>query len=282
MVAQTLLRSRKLISPFAVHSPATVDAALALKASLPDSAFMAGGIELADRLKNGVRYSDLIRLDAIPELLSISSRDGWVHIGAAVPHRLVSEHPIPRRHLPAFADAIATIGSPRIRTQGTIGGNLMSGVWHYDVLPMLMALSAKLIFATGAGDRLEQVAEAGLPVGPSSLLLSIAIPIGSAPRDFHFQRIDKPVLSLAVAPFDVTAKALNARVVLACSGHPPALREIRVDIGDAAESSVKYAAAEWRESLTLAEDRVASAWYRAELAEVRLRRLLNRVVSGLR
>ena len=277
MAALTLLRSRKLIAPFAVHAPTTVENALQLKATISDARFMAGGIELADQLKNGISYSDLIRLDAIPELNSISLQNGHLHIGAATPHRLVSQHPLIRRHLPSFADAVASIGSPRIRTQGTIGGNLMTGAWHYDMLPMLMALSARVTLATADSVRHEHPIEAVMSSQPSDLLVSIIIPVGDKSSDFWFQRVDKPVQSLSVARSIGNADSFSFSVVLACTSHQPILRTVRSGAESNPEEQVKI----WRESLVeLRDDHTSSAWYRAELAEIRLRRMLSQAMGG--
>ena len=270
MAPLSLLRSRKLIRPFAVHKPATVADALALKASRPDAVFMAGGVEIADRLKKGAHYSDVICLTAIPELTAISRSGGCLHIGAAVPHRIVGADALIRRNLPGFADAVAGIGSPRIRTQGTIGGNLMSGVWHYDVLPLLIALSARLKFASPDGSQRELAAQECPPVG-SDLLVSIAIPVDEAPRAVWFQRVDKPVMSLTAAVQEIAGSVI-ARVVLASAGQPPLCGAVTFACGSAA--SIAEAAARWRADLTLSDERTSSAWYRAELAEVRLRRML--------
>lgn len=237
---------------------------------------MAGGIELADRLKNGIAYSDLIRLDGIPELSAVSLRDGYLNIGAAMPHRLVSQHPLICQYLPSFADAVATIGSPRIRAQGTIGGNLMSRAWHYDMLPMLMALSANVTVTAADGARREQPIDAVASLQPSDLVVSIAIPVEDKPREFWFQRADKPVLSLSVARSFGDGEASGFRVVLACTSHTPILRVVSDGTGGNPHECAKA----WKESLVeLRDDRTSSAWYRAELAEVRLRRMLAQAMG---
>lgn len=278
MAPSTLLRSRKMICPFAVHAPTTVPEAIALKTSSPTAAFMAGGIEIADRLKYGLPCSDLIRLDRISELTTIGLDGGRLRIGAALPHRIVAADPLVRRYLPGFAEAVAGIGSPRIRAQGTIGGNLMCGALHYDVLPMLMALSATLIFGKANGDFHEQHAEAGFPDDPNALLLSIAIPVDQV-GNFSFQRIDKPILSFAIALSGSFADNVTARVVFACPDQTPLLRTFEIEAGtdDAIAQSVEV----WRASLPVRPSgRNASAWYRDELSQVRLRRLLTRMLGA--
>lgn len=280
MAPSTLLRSRKMIAPFAVHAPTTVAEAIALRTSRPTAAYMAGGIEIVDRLKYGLHCSDLIRLDRIPELTAIGLDGGRVRIGAAIPHRVVAADPLLGRYLPDFREAVAGIGSPRIRSQGTIGGNLMCGVVHYDILPILIALSGQLIFGEADGTFRECDAESELPGDPSALLVSIAIP-----ADEHcilsLERIDKPVLSLAVALSASPHGSASARVVLACPGQRPCLRTF--DIASASDTAIAALAASWRASLPDSPDgQNASAWYRNELSQVRLRRLLTRMLGASR
>lgn len=278
MAPSTLFRSRKMIGSFAVHAPTTVREAIALKMSSPTAAFMAGGIEIADRLKYGLPCSDLIRLDRISELTTIGLDGGRLRIGAALPHRVVAADPLVRRYLPGFAEAVAGIGSPRIRAQGTIGGNLMCGALHYDILPMLMALSATLVFGEANGAFREQLAEAGLPDDPNALLLSVAIPFDQAPN-LLFERIDKPILSFAVALSRSSAEHVTARVVLACPGQTQLLRTFEIEA--TTDAAIAQSVEVWRASLPgRPGDRNASAWYRDELSQVRLRRLLTRMLGA--
>ena len=65
------LRSRRHIAPFSLHRPETWDEAVALRRQPGSSAFLAGGIDLIDRLKHGHVIDRLIRLDGIPGLAEI-------------------------------------------------------------------------------------------------------------------------------------------------------------------------------------------------------------------
>ena len=278
MAQSTLLRSRKMIAPFAVHAPATLAEAIALKTSRPTAAFIAGGIEIADRLKHGLPCSDLIRLDRILELTTIGLEGSRLRIGAAVPHRIVAADPLVRRYLPGFAEAVAGIGSPRIRAQGTIGGNVMCGARHYDILPMLMALSAKLVFSEANGTLRQHEADIGLPHEPNALLVSIAIPVDEL-SSLSFERIDKPVLSLSVALSRSSDHMAIARIVLASPGQNQFLRTLHIDFSS--DVAIATAVKSWRASLPgHPGDRNASAWYRDELSQVRLRRLLTRMLGA--
>jgi carbon-monoxide dehydrogenase medium subunit len=201
-----------------------------------------------------------------------------LRIGAATPHRVVAADPLVHQYLQGLADAVAGIGSPRIRVQGTIGGNVMSGAPHYDILPMLLALSARLTFLDAGGATHDVGAEQGLPDDPHSLLQTIAIPVDRVARRFLFERIDKPVISLAASVSEKSGNATVVRVVLACAGRSPLLRTLEIEAANG--QAIADAAAAWRASLPeIPDDRIASAWYRAELAQVRLRRLLTAMLG---
>lgn len=281
MAAPTLLRSRKMISRFAVHVPTTAGEAISLKRAYPGSIFMAGGIEVADQLKYGAACSDVIRLDRIDELKKIAVRDGLLRIGAAARHQMLAAAPLVRQHIGGFADAIAGIGSPRIRVQGTIGGNIMSRAPHYDVLPMLISLSARLIFIGTDGVTQDLPAEAGVPDDQDALLAAIDIPVEPALSGFLFERVDKPVLSLAVTLSCKPSGILATRVVHACPGQSPTLRTFDIDTNQ--RGALADSVSSWSASLPdFIDDRHASCWYRQELSQVRLRRLLANLCNASR
>ena len=156
----------------------------------------------------------------------------------------------------------------------------MCGVAHYDILPMLIALSGQLVFGEADGTLRECDAEGGLPDDPSALLVSISIPVDEH-CTLSFERIDKPVLSLAVALSAPPDRSASARAVLACPGQMPFLRTF--DIASASDTAIAALAASWCASLPDSPDgQNASAWYRNELSQVRLRRLLTRMLGASR
>jgi xanthine dehydrogenase YagS FAD-binding subunit len=93
---------------------------------------MAGGVDLLALMKDHIvspdRVVDIAMLDA-----AISTGDGGIRIGAAATIADVVENATVRRLYPALAQIGAEIGSPQIRHQGTVGGNILQRprCWYF-------------------------------------------------------------------------------------------------------------------------------------------------------
>lgn len=144
-------RSRKRIARFRLHRPTTIEDAVSARASIPDSAYMGGGVDLLNGMKAGALWSDVVLLRDIDELRAVTAEDDHVRIGAGLSLDQLGRVDAIRDSLPSIADALAPVANVRIRHQGTLGGNLMARKAHYDILPVLMAAGATLEFATVDG-----------------------------------------------------------------------------------------------------------------------------------
>ena len=99
----------------------------------PDAELKAGGVDLLDRMKEG--------LDSPKTVVSISGIAGHDGIEAGPPARIgalatlakLSTHPGLRKHYPAVCDAAAGAATPQIRNMATLGGNLCQRprCWYY-------------------------------------------------------------------------------------------------------------------------------------------------------
>ena len=93
---------------------------------------MAGGIDLLALMKDAIvnpeRIVSVRRLDA-----SIAAGDGGLRIGAAATLTDLAEHGTVRRLYPALAGMAEEIGTPQIRNQGTLAGNLLQRprCWYF-------------------------------------------------------------------------------------------------------------------------------------------------------
>jgi xanthine dehydrogenase YagS FAD-binding subunit len=92
----------------------------------PDAAFVAGGTNLIDLIKEGVtkpsRLIDITRL-ALNRVENTS--DGGLRIGALVPNSDLAYHPEIEKRYPLLASAILAGASPQLRNMATTGGNLL-------------------------------------------------------------------------------------------------------------------------------------------------------------
>jgi xanthine dehydrogenase YagS FAD-binding subunit len=93
---------------------------------------IAGGVDLLALMKDFIvspeRLVNVKHLDA-----AISTSEGGLRIGAAARLVDLAEHPTVRRLYPALATAIDELGTPQVRHQSTVGGNIMQRprCWYF-------------------------------------------------------------------------------------------------------------------------------------------------------
>jgi xanthine dehydrogenase YagS FAD-binding subunit len=86
---------------------------------------MAGGQDLLARMKDYVTTPDrVVNLKNALDAAVAATPDGGLRIGAAMRIADLAEHAQVARLYPAVAHAAAEVGTPQIRNQGTVGGNV--------------------------------------------------------------------------------------------------------------------------------------------------------------
>ena len=126
---------------FEMLLPKTVDDAVR---SLPNAeAFaerrkvkvLAGGQDLIGELKDHLEEPDtIVNLKGVSGLDRIEPlTGGGMELGALVTVADIESHDLIKKGLPMLAEAAASVGSPQIRAQGTLGGNLCQRprCWYY-------------------------------------------------------------------------------------------------------------------------------------------------------
>jgi aerobic carbon-monoxide dehydrogenase medium subunit len=272
------LRSRKHIAPFVLIRPATVDEACAAKQMQGRATFMAGGLDLIDRMKHGEAFDRVIFLDGIAPLHGIRKSDTQVIIGALTTHAEIARSDILMKVVPDLPALWREIGNPRVRHTGTLGGNLMSSLPHYDAAPALLALDAEATLSSDAGRR--TISIDALPPRGNELLESVAISTASimhllADRSLH------PIVSLYLgARSSGSGELLAARVAVACAYARPAVVDLPIT-GNSFFEMADRAADLARDIVdrlpTPTDDALASSKYRVRMIEVIARRLLARL-----
>src|SRR5512134_1062468 len=95
----------------------------------------AGGTDLIGCLRDGVFGAQtVVSIAGIGELAGIrEGAGGALRIGALTSVAAVAASPVVRERYPALAQAADSVGSPQLRNQGTIGGNLCQKprCWYY-------------------------------------------------------------------------------------------------------------------------------------------------------
>jgi CO/xanthine dehydrogenase FAD-binding subunit len=117
--------------------PRDLEEALAARAAHPEATVLAGGTDLMVEVNYAhLRPSAVIGVRRVDELLEWEGS----FIGAGVTHARL-EH----GRIKALAEAARTVGSPQIRSAGTIGGNIGTASPAGDALPILAALDASIV-----------------------------------------------------------------------------------------------------------------------------------------
>lgn len=144
----------------------------ALEAMANGSRPIAGGTDLVVGARQGKAPlpDDLVAIDRIAELSTITDVDGSIRLGAGITHAELLLDPIVVSQLTALADAAALVGSPATRNVGTVGGNIMNGSPAMDTGAPLMVLGAEAELRTATGQR--QVSLADLWTGPGQTAAS--------------------------------------------------------------------------------------------------------------
>jgi aerobic carbon-monoxide dehydrogenase medium subunit len=196
------------LPPFERHRPATLEEATELFERHGDDAVAyAGGTELFLLFKFGfAEYPHLIDLKAIEELCGIERRDGELRIGSAETHRAIERHSTVRGEWPALAQMERGVGNLRVRTMGTIGGNLCFADPHSDPATFLLAIDGAVEARRGGGET-RRIGLAEFVRGPfentlepGELLTGVAVPAlapGAAIVHRKFVLHERPAITVA-------------------------------------------------------------------------------------
>jgi carbon-monoxide dehydrogenase medium subunit len=176
--------SHKRVGPFRLFRPVTLEEICGLLAESPDAVFHAGGIDLVNRMKAGLAPHAVIALGGVAELVGVRRAGNMIEIGAATTHRQLENDGLLKSCLPCIPNYVAELGNIRIRTQGTIGGNVVAAEPGYEMLALLAALDARFHFIARAdGKRYAASARTHRPAacndGDLLTLISISLPSAS-------------------------------------------------------------------------------------------------------
>jgi len=114
------------MNPFRYERASDASSAIALVAQAPNGVFLAGGTNLVDHMKLGVRQPDLlIDITHLPYDRVEPLPDGGVRIGAMVRNSDLAADRTIRTRYPLLAQALLAGASGQLRNLATTGGNLL-------------------------------------------------------------------------------------------------------------------------------------------------------------
>ena len=279
--------------------PTTVAEAVDALNRRPGAAYVAGGTELMPDLAWGTASpAGFVSLRHVAELRGVTGGQGVpaaVRVGATTTIAGLladSGAALEERALPGLARAAESLGTPQVRTQATVGGNVMSALPYRNLLPVLLATGASVELTGRDGVRVLPfdgfVTAPGRTLAlPGELLSAILVPRAAGYQDY-----------VKVGPRNAQFVATAGAAVAVDAG-----RRVRFGFGNAADVPLRVPEADEIATQALAAgdpraagdlaaavgrgvdpptDHVASAAYRRHALGVLAGRLLERALDRAR
>ncbi len=220
---------------FNYHAPATVEEAVRILDQYQDSiAVIAGGTDLIIELKEGHKKPEhVLDITRIQDLKYIKEEEGIVKIGPLATFSFLEENAFVRQKLPALYETVKYVGSPQIRSLGTVGGNVVNASVAWDSPTVLLTYDAEVVLQSVKGTRVMSLHEFNMGSGncairKDELLTEIRFPMPKEDEGVSYFKIGKrkalAIVVLAVSIYvkrDAENKISDARVVLgAVNKHP--------------------------------------------------------------
>jgi CO/xanthine dehydrogenase FAD-binding subunit len=263
--------------------------------SEPGSLAKMGGCDVLTRFRSGrLRARLVVGLKRLPGVDELSFGADGVRIGAAVTLAKLTREAEFQRNWPVFAQVIARIGSPAIRTSATVVGNVAQGWGVGDLVPLLEVCDAELDIRGPSGQRRTTVVDYAKTEGdgalkPGEVIVALML---KKPADgartvyerFTFkQGFDLPLVSVAVQ-MSIKNDACGNVKVSAVGGSPMPARCAEVEAvlngnridGRSIEAAVT-AISKWADP---PDDFRASAAYRRHVLGTMLRRALAKLAAA--
>lgn len=284
------------LPPFDLHRPERVDEACALLARLgPEAQVYAGGTELLLVLRSGLGDArHLVDVKRLPGMRSIWRADGMLRIGATATHARVARSADVAALAPALVEAESGLGNVRVRSTGTLGGNLCFGEPHGDPGPVLLAHGASVALRSTRGVRTLPLDD--FMVGmletqrePDEILTHLELPLRSfdGAAYLRFASAERPTAGVAVLLDAEGGRLRDVRIAVGCiaprplrlAGAEAAACELTLAAGDAEVDAVAAVAAGELEPLS---DAYGPAAYKRRLVETLVARALRQACERAR
>lgn len=265
-------------------APASLEEALALRASYGDEAtVVAGGTFVAILLNQRLLApAAFLSLQHVDELNFIAAEQGQLRLGAMTTHRAVERAVPVRKRWPVIASTFSLVASPRVRNQATVGGVLADADYASDPPALFTALNATAIARDTRGERaipLEELITGYYETSlrPDELLVEVRVPDkveGAVYRKFRSRSSeDRPCVAVAAARVEGRLRVVVGAVaegpqyfpdICTLADREPLSRELATEIGR------RYA-----EAIEPISDSRGSASYRKRIIAVEVRRALE-------
>jgi CO/xanthine dehydrogenase FAD-binding subunit len=256
---------------------------------------MAGGTALVlGASREQVKARLVVGVRQLAELQQLDVGSQGVHVGAGVRLSRLLEARFPPWSA-ALSDATRVVASPALRNEATVGGNLAHGVPTADLVPVALALEARLQILTPQGPREEPATVLRMQdhqaLAADWLIRSVYLPASAARAASAFLKfglgkgMEHPFASVALSLECSDGIVERARIAVGAATTQPrrlSQTELRLsglpldaDPFSAALEALSGEQVEWR------DDHQAPARYRRHLTAVLLRRAWTRARGRL-
>ncbi|MDV3278158.1 MAG: FAD binding domain-containing protein [Nitrososphaerales archaeon] len=264
-------------------------------------AVLASGTDLLPRIRKR-RIAPAVLLDISSfqsDFRYIRQSDGVVRLGALTTVTDLLESPLFGEKLSIVHEAAELFGAPQVRNVATVGGNICSAASSEDLIPVFMALDAQLKLISAKGERsipLKDfvVGKRATAMKPSEILSEIYFESPNGRSWSAFEKLGRRnmlILSmvneaLSLSLEDDLLTVHSARIALnRVAGRVPALAAKTGTFlagRRLSEETIAEAQRMLASELDLTSDFRGSAAYRAEVAQVYLKRLIRRCSEKIR
>jgi CO/xanthine dehydrogenase FAD-binding subunit len=263
----------------AVARPGSLAEAHSVLASRDGAMIIAGGTVVMPILNYGTDAFDTLVSLRGSGLSGIGIDRGRATIGATTTLSELQD----KEELGFLWEALDSIASPTVRNMATVGGNLFVKQPYGDLAACLVALGATVSISGPSGERSESVEKTvATPLARGEIVtgVSFALPAAGA---FKFRKAARKAFNSAAIVTVAAVVSVSGGKVAECSiglggVARSAIRAPSVEkalIGRPLDrSSVEAASREARHDISPADDAYASAWYRARVTPVHIRRAL--------
>jgi len=270
-------------APFDYQRAASVDEAIELLTAGGDEAkLLAGGHSLLPLMKLRLAQPTvLVDIGRIGDLSYVEDGSGTVRIGAMTRHHDVASSDLVREQVPLLAEVAGQIGDPQVRHRGTVGGSIAHGDPASDLPAALLALRGTLVVRGPGGEREIPADEfftgfLETTLAPDEVLTEIRVPavpgVGWGFEKFARRAQDWAIVGVAAV---LTNGSVGPGVGLVNMASAP-LRAAGVEDALRSGASASAAAGRAAEGSEPPDDLNASPEYRRHLAQVLVRRALER------
>ena len=290
------------MSTLELYTPTDLDDALRfLEHDGRNAVVVASGTDLLPRMRRRqISPSILVDISSFTEdLRYIRQADGTIRLGALTTVTDLLESPMFYSKLSIIREAATLFGAPQVRNVATVGGNICSAASSEDLIPVFMALDAKLKLASARGERTVPLKD--FVVGkrqtvrePSEILAEISF----SPPEGHswtaYQKLGRRNMLILAIVNEALSLTLeddlqtihSARLALnRVSGKIPALAVKTSNFLEGkrvTDQTITKAQGVLASELSLTSDFRGSGEYRTEVAQVYLRRLVERCTRQIR